>query len=391
VNATPGGGAFLARTGVLTDPGNTTIFTGGGSKDPLDISSWNWKDESGGLPDKDNITNAYAAAYSVNGQLVIYFGADRFANDGDAQLGFWFFQQNVTTNLNGTFNGVHVVGDVLVLANFSNGGATVTIEVLEWVGTGGDQRGGTLRRLLLADAAQCGPSLSGDTVCAISNPAPTASPWGYTPKQGSAGTFPTFSFFEGGINISAIFGGSTPPCFAAFMAETRSSTSVSAVLKDFVLGAFPVCGVDISKDCTSGVIAPDESGFIYSFSGTVTNTGFGTLFDVTVVDDAGTPSDPSDDQTFELGSLGPQASVNYSGSFRSTQNPPTNHVTVTAATVQAGPVAVSDTAQDTCLRFRSARKSTLPRGARRALKCRTAGSSCGWISAARSVRLATSG
>lgn len=117
-----GGGSTVARTGVLTDPGNTTIFTGGGSKDPIDISSWNWKDDTGGLPDKDNITNAYAAAYNVNGELLIYFGADRFANDGDAQLGFWFFQQNVTTNVNGTFSGVHQVGDILVLANFTNGG-----------------------------------------------------------------------------------------------------------------------------------------------------------------------------------------------------------------------------------------------------------------------------
>ena len=31
---------------------NTTIYTGGGSKDPIDINNWAWKDGAGGLPDK---------------------------------------------------------------------------------------------------------------------------------------------------------------------------------------------------------------------------------------------------------------------------------------------------------------------------------------------------
>ena len=71
--------------------------------------------------------------------------------------------------------------------------------------------------------------------------------------------------FEGGVNITQIFEGSTAPCFASFLAETRSSTSVSAVLKDFVLGAFPVCGVNITANCPSSRINPNETGFIYTF------------------------------------------------------------------------------------------------------------------------------
>lgn len=50
-------------------PAPQSIFTGGGSKDPLDISQWKYKD--GAVPDKDDITNAYAAAYNANGDLVI--------------------------------------------------------------------------------------------------------------------------------------------------------------------------------------------------------------------------------------------------------------------------------------------------------------------------------
>ena len=337
-----GGGSSIARTGVLADPGNATIFTGGGSKDPIDISSWAWKDNTGGLPDKDNITNAYAAAYTNNGQLLIYFGADRFANDGDAQLGFWFFQQNITVNPNGSFNGVHQVGDLLVLANFSNGGAVTTIQVLEWVGSGGDQKGGTMQLVLNENAARCGPTLTGDEACAISNALPTAAPWPYTPKSGAPGTFPQFSFFEGGINITAVFNGSTPPCFSSFLAETRSSTSTTAVLKDFVVGAFPVCGVEITKTCPSSRFNADQTAFIYSYNGTVTNTGFGTLYNVVVVDDAGTPGVPADDQTISLGTLAPHASTTFSGEFQSTQNPATNRASVTASTSPGGPVDVTD-------------------------------------------------
>jgi hypothetical protein len=337
-----GGGTAIAQSFTADGSGNRTIFTGGGSKDGIDISSWAWKDDAGGLPDKDNITNAYARAYTVNGDLILYYGADRFANDGDAQLGFWFFQNNVTLNANGSFNGTHAVGDILVLANLTNGGAVVTIQVLEWVGTGGNQRGGTLQLLLTEEAAKCGTHTD-DRTCAISNDLPTTSPWAYTPKAGPSGTFPQFSFFEGGINITALLG--TPPCFAAFLAETRSSQSVSATLKDFTLGAFPVCGISITKACDSATYDPATGLFTDHFSGTVTNTGIGTLYNVTVTD---TPSNGTP-QTFNLGTLAGGQSATFSGTFTTTQNPATNNASVVGSSSPDGTGNVSATAdQATC-------------------------------------------
>jgi len=339
---TVGGGTAVAQAFAADGSGNKTIFTGGGSKDGIDISSWNWKDDSGGLPDKDNITNAYARAYTVNGDLILYYGADRFANDGDAQLGFWFFQNNVTLNANGSFNGTHAAGDILVLANLTNGGATVTIQVLEWVGTGGDQRGGTLQLLLTEAAAKCGTHTD-DRACAISNDSPASAPWAYTPKSGPSGTFPQFSFFEGGINITALLG--TPPCFASFMAETRSSQSVSATLKDFTLGSFPVCGIGITKACDSATYNPATGTFTDHFSGTVTNTGIGTLYNVTVTD---TPHNGAP-QTFNLGTLAGGQSANFSGTFTTTENPATNNASVVASSSPDGTGNVSATAdQATC-------------------------------------------
>jgi len=325
---------------VIADPAPVTIFTQGGSKDINDISDWRYKD--GSVPDKDDITNAYAAAYNHNNELVVYFGADRFANDGDAQMGFWFFQENVTLNPDGTFNGNHAVGDVLILANFTGGGTEVTIEILEWVGSGGDQKGGTLQ-LISSGSGNCASASAGSQYCAITNLVPETSPWPYTPKSGNPNKFPIASFFEGGANITQIFNGMTP-CFASFLAETRSSSSVTAQLKDFVLGSFPVCGVKITKDCSAGTVNADQTGFVWTFSGTVKNTGMGTLYDVTVTDDQATPNDTSDDVTFDLGTLGPGATTSYGpATFTTTVvNPPTNGASVAAAIVAGGDKIVTD-------------------------------------------------
>jgi hypothetical protein len=83
------GGSSNAFTGIIADPAPQSIFTGG-RKDIQEIEQWGWKD--GSVPDKNDITNAYAAAYDDNGDLILYFGADRVSNNGDAFLGFWFFK-----------------------------------------------------------------------------------------------------------------------------------------------------------------------------------------------------------------------------------------------------------------------------------------------------------
>src|SRR5215475_9326004 len=217
---------------------NATIFTGGGSKDPMDLSSWAWKDQSGGLPDKDNLQDSFAARYPAGSNDVLYFGSDRFDNSGDAQQGFWFFQNPVTLNGNGTFSGVHKVGDLLVLSDFSNGGTTSTINIYEWVGSGGDTSG-SLQFLAGGTTAKCGTS-SNDTFCGIVNPSNgTAAPWSFTDKSGNH-TYLTGEFYEGGVNLTSL--GLAGECFATVTSETRSSTSPTATLKDFVLGKFGECG-----------------------------------------------------------------------------------------------------------------------------------------------------
>lgn len=350
-----GGGSSTDHTGVLPDAPvlvrrslvDSTTFTGG-SKDDEEIGEW--RHTSGTSPDKDEITNAYAASYvgttgDTVGDHIVYFGMDRIATSGTANMGFWFLQSELSLNSNGTFDGEHTVGDILVQVDYSNGGSVPTVRVLEWVGSGGDVGSGTLA-LHTEDSADCAnmDTAGQDIVCATTNPAATASPWNYVEKGETAdGDFPAFSFVEGGINISEIFAGGTLPCFASFVAVTRASDSVTAALHDFVMGEFQSCGVDIEKTCNAGTVNAAGTGVTYTYTLTVENTGSGTLQNVTVSDSLGTCTPALGN----IGSLAGGASVTLNCSFSSTDfDGLDNTASVTAGT--GGTSSVTDEDTDFC-------------------------------------------
>lgn len=261
---------------------NATIFSGGGSKDPEDISAWAWKDGAGGLPDKDNLVHAFAARYNVastgaSGGCpvtiapcdVLYFGSDRFDNSGDAQQGFWFLQDEIT--LGGPksgggfgFTGTHTDGDLLILSNFSNGGEVSTINIYKWMSGG-------LVFVTGGENQKCG-NVAGDEFCGIVNETDgTLAPWVFTDKSGNS-DYLQGEFFEAGVNLSDPEIGLGGVCFASLVTETRSSTSTTATLKDFVLGGFGRCEASIA---TSQSWTPSDSATITvtgktTWNGTVT-------------------------------------------------------------------------------------------------------------------------
>jgi hypothetical protein len=166
---------------------------------------------------------------------MFYFGLDRYANNGDAQVGFWFFRDAIGTAGGGAFSGKHRQGDLLVLSHFTQGGRVPDVNVYKWVGSGGSD--GALD--LLVVGRECPLSAPDDPVCAVVNGAEVEAPWWYVPKFGKPGAFPAGSFYEGGINVSRLLPG--VECFSSFMAETRSSQSVDAQLKDLAAGPFDTC------------------------------------------------------------------------------------------------------------------------------------------------------
>lgn len=257
-------------TGVIDDPSPLTTFTTGQSKDTNDVSQW--KHKSSSVPDKDDITNAYAYAANDNDDLVVYFGGDRYSNSGDSSFGFWFFQENVEPLIDGTFNGNHRDGDLLVLADF---GSTNQIVVYEWIDGG-------VSLLLSNEDAECDEAKN-QTICAVTNSIITLSPWPYVPKEGIAGYFPPLSFIEGKMNLNEIFANQTDlPCFTSFLAETRSSTSINAQLKDFVYGEFGICNIVSSIECPFAELSENGLELVYIYNITVENDGFGTLYDINV-------------------------------------------------------------------------------------------------------------
>jgi uncharacterized repeat protein (TIGR01451 family) len=244
---TPGASDDLFIPGsVEKDGADTSYFTGGGSKDENLLSEWAWT-STDVAPDKDELLDVFAAVYE-NGATRVYFGADKFDDSGDAQIGFWFFQDNVSLGANGAFSGTHTVGDVLVLSDFTNGGSVDLICVYEWNPPGGGDLTGTDcdtgtgdNLTLVAAGAECDVTSPDGTfdVCAVVNPGPTTAPWAFLNKDGES-NFGTGQFFEGGINLDQVFGGDAP-CFSTFLAETRSSQETDAQLKDFALGSLNTC------------------------------------------------------------------------------------------------------------------------------------------------------
>jgi len=265
---------------------NTFNFTGGGSKDPGPISGWTYT--SSNTPNKDTLNAGYAAAYTLNGDFELIFGADRLSPSGDANIGIWFFQNSVVPNGSGGFTGSHMDHDVFIISAFTGGGGISTISAYEWDHTclkgvknpTAGQCADTNLRTLAVPGTTCGSSI----YCGITNSASTNSTW--------EGALASPLFFEGGVDITAAFaavGINNLPCFSSFLVETRSAQSTTAVLKDFLSGGFPVCGLSVTKNCTNlngGGPSVDQSGtFInYPVSGTVQNTGVGPLYNVSVSD-----------------------------------------------------------------------------------------------------------
>jgi len=279
------GGTTASVSKFVTDAVNaagkdTTLFTGGSTKDDLDVTGWHHT--SGAGPDKDDLSHGYAARYGDR----LYFGADRFSASGDSTIGIWFFQSDVspiTSGPNaGNFSGAHQNGDVLVLSDFTKGGETTTIRVFEWHSPGGaidgtlDLIAGTLDPPTPADCVGPPQVQNGDKACATVNTGNEDSPWDFQAKEQSAqpDIFPKGHFYEGGIDLAQL--GLADECFSSFLIETRASQSVDAVLKDFVGGAFAPCTVTLTTTPSPGSGGSVTPGTPVTDTLVVQGSGIGT-------------------------------------------------------------------------------------------------------------------
>ncbi|MCK2094402.1 hypothetical protein [Thauera aromatica] len=276
----------------IDDTKDVSLFATG-SKDTLNITpGWECK-RTNNVNDKTDINNAYAVARTVvvNGtsHLIVYFALDVAANDGTKNVAFWFLKDpDVGCVANGAFVGNHSDGDVLIVSEFTNGGAVSTIKAYQWVGGAG----GYLDTNPVASGGECnGASFD---VCAkvntvVLNGTGTGNgdqvPWLVKTKKGSASpdyNAPTDldigEFFEGGIDLTAL---GISGCFNRYLADTRSSTSLTSTIFDYALGDFSNCSIGASKTCAAASVNADFLGYTSPFTVTITNTSpSGMVYDV---------------------------------------------------------------------------------------------------------------
>ena len=322
-------GAFGSFSGIFT---STLVSTGistilkQGSKNGADISTWTVANQAS--PPKDAYLAAALASYAAPanagdvkaGDELLYFGSTRVSPNGSATVGIWLFQQNVAVCQTGPGAGKalcvdgtgtlaqHTVGDLFLFLTFSGSGIA-TIQAATWQGANGPAGflGPAPTTLLVCPT-------SGDDVCAVTNavsPITLGSPTGpQAPGTGfnvsgpgfagfPGGVVPALQFQEGGFDLNSVLGG-VAPCFSTVMFASVSSGSSpsTASLKSILLGNFNTCAISATKSCGTPIVSVANNTLTYPISGTVENTGGGTVSDLSLTDTfAGSP------QGFDSGSL----------------------------------------------------------------------------------------
>jgi hypothetical protein len=221
--------------------GDPTAYTGAGSETNGDLLT---SDTYGtaSVPNKDDLSNVYAAAHVDGATNEVFFGAERVINNGDSHIDFEFLQSEVTKTgtCSGSFVGDRTAGDFLLSVDFTTGGTLGGTTLYKWTCPG------------IADGVVCNPAkksgrayvATGTTAVTIKvNDAATGSigcgGWVCRNPDGSATqTILTNELMEGGIDLAQLgFSG----CISTFLPHTRSSQSFTAVLKDFEIIPFNTC------------------------------------------------------------------------------------------------------------------------------------------------------
>jgi hypothetical protein len=261
-----------ASTCALPGPGNffctrdsSTFATG--SKDTLEITPGWQCNRDNNVNSKIDIMNAFAAQFidPVTGDQIMYFGLEKNKDNGNNNVAFWFLQNNVSCvspGGNTPFTGVHADGDTLVVSAFTNGGGVSNINAYRW-----DANDNCIDNPILAGACDgkpigsggdCKANSGGDNICATTNSGPLEENDSITTTWltsdatlGVGHTVVPTDFFEGGVNLTEVFGGvgeQAPSCFSTFLGNTRSSQELTATLFDFAAGALGGCETTLTTD-----------------------------------------------------------------------------------------------------------------------------------------------
>lgn len=295
-NTIPASGTNCATD--LTKDGDDNAF-GQGAKE--DIS--NPSEVTGSIPpSKSDLTRFYVNKEKAGGSDFLYLAWERSNVLGSANMDFEFNQSS--TLAPGKSTPLRTPGDILVMFDFTQGGATPVLGLLKWVTTG------SASQCFQNNALPCwgnhvNLSAAGFAEGAINS----GTVHDANPPPSGGFDLPGSQFGEAGINLTAagVFPQGQCVHFGSAFLKSRSSASFPAELKDFI-APIPVnianCGalsvrkyIDVNEnavrndgearlttDTTPGLVLPgDLTGWSYtitgpnSFSCTGTTDASGTI------------------------------------------------------------------------------------------------------------------
>ena len=223
-----------------------------------------------GLANQVKYVDVNNVTQTLNGNYLVFAG-DRTSNNGDAQIGFWFYLNStapVEVNGDRYFAPPHARGDLLVLADFTGGGRLGTVKVYRWIGGGATSPGSTV-------VPNTNGNLETTNVASIVAENNSGTPnvpngWNFPSAQ-----YDTNEFYEGFVDLSTIGGNTNFTCSATVLLETRSSQSVTASLDDFIggtLGEVPIVTVNSATVCVGSsatlTATPSPAGtYTYAWTG----------------------------------------------------------------------------------------------------------------------------
>jgi hypothetical protein len=183
-------------------------------------------------PNKNDLTRFYEASeQGANGHIYLYLGWERLVNIGNANLDFEI-NQNATTgftpNTTGPVTINRTAGDLLVTYDFGGSG-TPTLGLNTWLTAGA---GNTASQCLSANALPCW----GNHVTLAGTVSEGAVNTGTIAEPIAGGNLGAGLFGEAAIDLTAA--GVFPPgvceAFGSAFVKSRSSSSFTAELKDFI-------------------------------------------------------------------------------------------------------------------------------------------------------------
>ena len=241
---TPAGAADLTRISstFIVDPLSSDTTPCGASNDPTTFTTSVKNGDPingisfgpGNVPNKNDLSNVYAASHATAARPELFFGAERLSDNGDSHIDFEFLQTiiGLTAGCSGNFSGHRTEGDLLVAVDFTGGGGTATNALYQWHCNAepGPQP---------ADGTVCDPggaahyeqiTVPGSISFTINAAIVPCGGWICRDTAGVTSQLAANDFLEGGLDLTVLgFTG----CFHTFLPHTRTAQSFSAALTDF--------------------------------------------------------------------------------------------------------------------------------------------------------------